>query len=78
MGLYTHRRWLEACNIRYKKKRDCIIYVAIIRLEISVLGSKGGTYYLCSEKKVLISCAVTSQLICTFVVDIYQNVNEYQ
>ena len=26
-----------------------------------------GLYYLCSGKKVLISCAVTAQLICVFV-----------
>ena len=25
--LYSHRRWLEACNFGFRKKRDCI-YVA--------------------------------------------------
>ena len=44
--LYEHRRWLEAGNFGFKKKRDFTIGV---------------------EKKTLISCAVTAQLICAFV-----------
>ena len=27
-GLYKHRRWLEALNFVFKKKRDCTIRVA--------------------------------------------------
>ena len=26
--LNSHRRWLEACNFIFRKKRDCTIYVA--------------------------------------------------
>ena len=26
--LYSHRRWLEASNFVFRKKRDCTIYVA--------------------------------------------------
>ena len=38
------------------------------RLEISDLGSRGTAIYLYVAKiKVLISCAVTAQLICAFV-----------
>ena len=46
-GLYNNRRCLEALNFRFRKKRDCTIYVA--------------------KTKALISCAVTAQLICGFV-----------
>ena len=46
-GLYSHKRWLEAGNLGFRKKRDCSIYVA--------------------KTKGLISCAVTTQLICGFV-----------
>ena len=45
--LYMHRKWLEAGNFRFKKRRDSTICVA--------------------KTKVLISCAVTAQLICGFV-----------
>ena len=46
-GLYSHRRWLEAGNFVYRKKRDGTIYVA--------------------KTKALLSCAVSTQLICVFV-----------
>ena len=46
-GLYSRRRWLEAGNFGFRKKRNCSIRVA--------------------KTKALISCAVTAQLICTFV-----------
>ena len=34
-GLYSHRRWLEAWNFVYRKKRDCTIYVAKTKALIS-------------------------------------------
>ena len=46
-GLYSHRRWLEAWNFVFSKKRDHTIYEV--------------------KTKVMISCAVTVQLICVFV-----------
>ena len=46
-GLYNQRKWLEARNLRIRKKRDCIIYV--------------------TQAKVMISCLVTTQLICAFI-----------
>ena len=34
-GLYNYRRWLEAWNFVYRKKRDCTIYVAKTKALIS-------------------------------------------
>ena len=34
-GLYSSRRWLEACKFVYKKKRDCTIYLAKTKALIS-------------------------------------------
>ena len=34
-GLYGHRRWLEACNVVFIKKRDCTIRVAKTKALIS-------------------------------------------
>ena len=34
-GLYSHRRWLEACNFGFRKKRDCTIRVAKTKVLIS-------------------------------------------
>ena len=34
-GLYRHRRWLEARNFVFGKKRDCTIRVAKIKALIS-------------------------------------------
>ena len=34
-GLYSHRRWLEAGNFGFRKKRDCSIYVAKAKALIS-------------------------------------------
>ena len=28
IGLFNHRGWLEACNLGFKKKRDCTFYGA--------------------------------------------------
>ena len=47
LALYSLGKRLEACNFRFKKKRDCTICVA--------------------KTKLLISCAVTAQLISSFV-----------
>ena len=33
--LYKYRRWLEACNFGFKKKRDCTIHVAKTKALIS-------------------------------------------
>ena len=33
--LYSHTRWLEAGNFRFRKKRDCIIRVAKTKVLIS-------------------------------------------
>ena len=33
--LYSHRRWLEALNFGFTKKRDCIIFVAKTKALIS-------------------------------------------
>ena len=49
--LYGHRRWLEACNFEFRKKRY----------------SNSTTCIDVANTKVLISCAVTAQLICAFV-----------
>ena len=35
IGLYSHRRWLEAGNFGFRKKRDCTIYVAKSKMLIS-------------------------------------------
>ena len=34
-GLYSHRRWLEACNFGFRKKKDCTIYAAKTKALIS-------------------------------------------
>ena len=34
-GLYSHRSKLEACNFKFKKKRDCTICVAKTKMLIS-------------------------------------------
>ena len=34
-GLYNHRRWLEAGNFGFRKKRDCTIHVAKTKALIS-------------------------------------------
>ena len=34
-GLYSHRRWLEACYFGFSKNRDCTIYVAKTKALIS-------------------------------------------
>ena len=34
-GLYSHRRWLEAGNFGFRKKRDCTIRVAKTKALIS-------------------------------------------
>ena len=34
-GLYSHRRWLEACNFVFRKLRDCTIRVAKTKTLIS-------------------------------------------
>ena len=34
-GLYSHRRWLEALNFGFRKKRDCTIYTAKTKALIS-------------------------------------------
>ena len=34
-GLYSHRRWLEACNFVFRKNRDCAICVAKTKALIS-------------------------------------------
>ena len=34
-GLYFHRRWLEACNFGFRKKRDCTICLAKTKALIS-------------------------------------------
>ena len=33
--LYNHRRWLEAVNFRFRKKRDCTIYLVKTKTLIS-------------------------------------------
>ena len=33
--LYSYRRWLEALNFRFRKKRDCTIYVSKTKALIS-------------------------------------------
>ena len=33
--LFNQRRWLEACNLELRKKRDCTIYVAKTKAQIS-------------------------------------------
>ena len=33
--LCSHRRWLEACNFVFRKKRDCNIYIAKTKALIS-------------------------------------------
>ena len=33
--LYNYRRWLETSNFRFRKKRDCTIYVAKTKALIS-------------------------------------------
>ena len=35
IGLYCHRRWLEAWNFGFRKLRDCSIYVAKAKALIS-------------------------------------------
>ena len=34
-GLYSHRKWLEAGNFGFRKKRDCAIHVAKTKALIS-------------------------------------------
>ena len=34
-GLYNHRRWLEASNFGFRKRRDCTIYVEKTKALIS-------------------------------------------
>ena len=34
-GLYKHRRWLEAGNFRFRKKRNCTVHVAKTKTLIS-------------------------------------------
>ena len=34
-GLYSHTRWLEACNFGFRKQRDCTIHVAKTKVLIS-------------------------------------------
>ena len=34
-GLYSHRKWLEAGNFGFRKKRDCTIHVAKTKALIS-------------------------------------------
>ena len=34
-GLYIHRTWLDACNVGFRKKRDCSICVAKTKALIS-------------------------------------------
>ena len=36
-GLYKHRRWLEAWNFGFRKKRNCTIYVAKTKALISCM-----------------------------------------
>ena len=34
-GLYGHRKWLEAYNFEFRKKKDCTIYIAKTKVLIS-------------------------------------------
>ena len=55
IGLYKHRRWLEAGNFRFKKMRHCTFRLQIAILQIAY-----------AKTKTQISCAVSAQLICAF------------
>ena len=77
-GLYSHRRWLEACHFGFRKYRDCTICVAktkaliscavTVQLICAFVFAYAKSCTICVAKtKALISCAVTVQSICAFV-----------
>ena len=45
--LYNHRRWLEAWNFGFRKKRDCTIYVAKTKVVISCAVNRAADPRLC-------------------------------
>ena len=48
-GLYCNKIWQEACNVEFRNKRDCTIYVKVL-ISSAVTGARCASLFLQMQK----------------------------